>query len=85
MQKTEIEPLWTAEEVAKFYNISPSTIGDWRKKGRIPYITLINGHFRYDMDMVRAFAERTFTPKPQAGFTPAERSTIEMLRKKVNG
>ena len=85
MQKTEIEPLWTAEEVAKFYNISPTTIGDWRKKELIPYITLINGHFRYDMAMVRAFAERAFIPKPQAGFTLDERRSIELLRKKVNG
>jgi hypothetical protein len=37
------------------------------------------------MAMVRAFAERAFIPKPQAGFTLDERRSIELLRKKVNG
>ena len=49
--------LWTSTEVASFYACSLSTLADWRKKKLIPYIQIVNGAFRYDMEEVRKCVE----------------------------
>jgi predicted site-specific integrase-resolvase len=50
--------LWTSTEVASFYACSLSTLAEWRKKRLIPFIRLVNGAYRYDMEEVRKHVEK---------------------------
>jgi predicted site-specific integrase-resolvase len=57
MKSDKKKQLWTSTEVASFYACSLSTIAEWRKKRLIPFIRLVNGAYRYDMEEVRKHVE----------------------------
>ena len=41
--------LWSAREIAEFFNVTPRTVARWRTEGLIPYVILPGGcSFRYD-------------------------------------
>jgi len=58
-----MEKLLSVPEVASFLNVHPNTIRDWRKKGKIPYIT-VNEQYRFDPVVIEKWKkERSYYPK----------------------
>jgi excisionase family DNA binding protein len=53
-----MEPLATADEVAKYYGVSKNTLYAWRYQGRGPRARRLGKHLRYAWSDVRAWAEQ---------------------------
>lgn len=51
---TAQEPLWTAEDVARFLKVSISMVYKLRREGRLPGIG-VGALWRWNPDVVRAF------------------------------
>ena len=54
--------LWTVGQVAKFFGCKSGTITRWRRDGKIPYMFLENGEYRYNIyEVVKAMgAHKTY-------------------------
>ena len=53
--RTEVEPLWTAEETASYLGIPKATLYQWRYLGIGPKAGRVGRHLRYDPDQVRGW------------------------------
>lgn len=53
--QSEVESLWTVDDVAGYLKVSKHTIYKWNEHGRIPALK-IGGQLRFNPDAVRAWA-----------------------------
>lgn len=56
--------LLTRAEVAKIFQVSPSTITRWAKAGKLPAVKTLGGHRRYKAKDVMELAHRTEPTAP---------------------
>src|SRR6266700_2302004 len=57
-------------EVAERFGVGPRTVKQWARKGRLPAVRTLGGHYRFPENAVRALLWR---------LSPAERSALEVL------
>ena len=50
--------LLTRAEVAKIFQVSPSTVTRWAEAGKLPVVKTLGGHRRYDAETVMALAQQ---------------------------
>jgi len=48
------EKLMTAEEIAEGLNVSPSTVKEWGREGKIPRVKVSHKIIRYDPEAVQS-------------------------------
>lgn len=52
-----MEPLLTAEEVAEYLNVKPSTIYQMKKRGQIPFVSIARSGVRFRSEDVKEYVE----------------------------
>ncbi len=52
----EPDHLWTVDDLATWWQVSPNTIRAWQQNGQIPYIKL-GRHVRFDPDVMRRYVD----------------------------
>ena len=52
---SELEPLWTIEEVAAYLRVPVQTLYQWRRKRSGPPCRRVGRHLRYEPSAVRAW------------------------------
>lgn len=55
---TEIEPLWTPDEVSTYLKVPKETLYRWSYLGIGPAVARVGKHLRYDPADVRAYVEQ---------------------------
>lgn len=53
MATTEIEPLWTVDDLAAFLSVPVKTLYEWRRNQRGPQAVRIGKYLRYQPGQVR--------------------------------
>lgn len=67
------QPLLTADQVAARFQVSPKTVYNWARTGRIPAIRPSPGCVRFDPEAVEAFASAASAPQRTARDKAEER------------
>jgi hypothetical protein len=72
-----IEPLWRAEHVARFLDVSADVVYDLVQAERLPHVRLPNGRLRFESAVIREWAtQQRRTPRP---VLDAEQRELERL------
>jgi excisionase family DNA binding protein len=56
-----MEKLLTANQVAEILSVTPRTVRDWLKEGRIPGIILPGGSIRFNPQVIESWIEKRTT------------------------
>jgi len=48
------EQLLTPRQVAEVFGVSPKTVVRWARAGKLPFITTVGGHRRFQLSVVKA-------------------------------
>ncbi len=62
------DPLLDAKEAATLLGVKPRTVWDWRKEGRLPYVEISSGCFRFRKSEIEKFLDERTKREP----TPTE-------------